>query len=75
MNCIILLMALIGQLIAPLQYPILFVRFFEVDNDHGYSMDHIFKRVSETIKSLPGENPWGLYYNAFLQSLKKAYNT
>lgn len=49
------------------KYPILFVRFFEVDNDHGYSMDHIFKQVKETIKSLPGENPWGLYYNEFLQ--------
>jgi hypothetical protein len=24
-------------------------------------------QVSETIKSMDGENPWGLYYNSFLQ--------
>ncbi|WP_299224910.1 hypothetical protein [uncultured Psychroserpens sp.] len=49
------------------KYPILYVRFFEVDNDHGYSLRHIFKQVSATVKSLEGENPWGLYYNNFLQ--------
>jgi hypothetical protein len=49
------------------KYPILFVRFFEVDENHGYSLNSIFKQVSETVKSLPGENPWGLYYNEFLQ--------
>lgn len=48
-------------------YPILFVRFFEVDEDHGYSMNSLFKQVSETLKSMPGENPWGVYYNEFLQ--------
>ena len=25
------------------------------------------KKVSETIKSMEGENPWGLYYNEFIQ--------
>lgn len=48
-------------------HPILFVRFAEVDNDHGYSMRGLFKQISETIKSMPGENPWGVYYNQFLQ--------
>lgn len=50
-----------------MQYPILYIRYFEVNEDHGYTMNSIFKRVSETLKSIPGENPWGLYYNEFLQ--------
>ena len=49
------------------EYPIMFVRYFEVSDDHGYTMNSIFKQVSETLKSIPGDNPWGLYYNQFLQ--------
>jgi len=48
-------------------YPIMFIRYFEVSNDHDYSMGHVFQQASETFKSMAGENPWGLYYNAFLQ--------
>ncbi|RKE98184.1 hypothetical protein [Ichthyenterobacterium magnum] len=48
-------------------HPIMFVRYFEVEADHGYTMNSIFKQVSATLKSMPGDNPWGLYYNAFLQ--------
>jgi hypothetical protein len=48
-------------------HPIMFVRYFEINQDHSYTMKSVFKQVSETIKSLPGDNPWGLYYNAFLQ--------
>lgn len=49
------------------KYPILFIRYFEIEEDHGYTMNNHFKQVSETIKSLEGDNPWGLYYNDFLQ--------
>lgn len=48
-------------------HPILFIRYFEIANDHDYTMNTHFKEISETIKSIPGENPWGLYYNQFLQ--------
>ncbi|WP_431136453.1 hypothetical protein [Psychroserpens mesophilus] len=48
-------------------HPILFIRYFEVSDDHDYTMNNHFKQVSETIKSMPGDNPWGLYYNQFLQ--------
>ena len=48
-------------------YPIMYIRYFEVSDDHDFSMDNHFKQVSETIKSMQGDNPWGLYYNAFRQ--------
>jgi hypothetical protein len=48
-------------------HPILYIRYFEVSEDHDYTMDQVFEQVSKTIKSMKGENPWGLYYNAFLQ--------
>lgn len=47
--------------------PILLVRYFEVSDDHGYTMNSFFERVSKTLKSIEGEHPWGLYYNDFLQ--------
>ncbi|OUR94275.1 hypothetical protein A9Q87_01105 [Flavobacteriales bacterium 34_180_T64] len=48
-------------------HPIMFLRYFEIEEDHGYTMNSVFKQVSATLKSLPGDNPWGLYYNLFLQ--------
>jgi hypothetical protein len=48
-------------------YPIMFIRYFEISDDHDYTMNNHFKQVSETIKSMTGDKPWGLYYNAFLQ--------
>lgn len=49
------------------KYPILFVRMMELADDHQYLSKDFFSKVSATIKSMPGENPWGLYYNNFLQ--------
>jgi hypothetical protein len=58
----------VGMLTGPeVKYPILFIRYFEISDDHDYTMNNHFKQISETVKSLEGENPWGLYYNAFLQ--------
>lgn len=48
-------------------YPILFVRFMELEDDGQFLMKDFFKKISATIKSMPGENPWGLYYNEFIQ--------
>lgn len=49
------------------KYPILFVRYFEIDDDNGFMMNSHFDEISKTFKALEGENPWGLYYNDFLQ--------
>jgi len=49
------------------KYPILFIRYFEVEEGHGYSLDNHFKQISETLKSIEGAHPWGLYYNDFQQ--------
>ena len=48
-------------------YPILFIRFMKIKDDGLYLMKDFFKKVSATIKSMPGENPWGIYYNEFIQ--------
>jgi len=50
-----------------MEYPILFVRIMEIEDNNQYLMKDFFKKVSATIKSLPGDNPWGLYYNEFIQ--------
>jgi hypothetical protein len=49
------------------KYPLIFVRYGEIDENHGYSLDSFFEMVGNTIKSMEGENPWGLYYNEFRQ--------
>ena len=51
----------------PSKYPILHVRYHEVEPGHGYTVDHMLKLVSETIKAMDGENPWGVYDNLFRQ--------
>jgi len=48
-------------------YPILFIRFMKIKDDGLYLMKDFFKKVSATIKSMPGENPWSIYYNEFIQ--------
>jgi hypothetical protein len=48
-------------------HPILFIRFYEVEPGQGFSINTYFTRMFETIKSLDGENPWGVFYNEFRQ--------
>ena len=48
-------------------YPILHVRYWEINSEHGHSLDRIFKQVSDAVKAMPGENPWGVYENLFRQ--------
>lgn len=50
--------------------PILHIRFHEVAKGHGYSVDHLLKQISETIKAMDGENPWGVYDNQFRQGYR-----
>ena len=49
------------------KYPILFLRYLEINPEQGFNLDAYFKRISETVKSLEGVNPWGIYYNEFIQ--------
>ena len=48
-------------------HPILFCRYAEVADGQSSSVMPFYKMVSETIKAMDGENPWGLYYNEFRQ--------
>lgn len=49
------------------KYPILYLRYFEVARGHGYSIDHLLKQMSDAVKGMDGENPWGLYDNQLRQ--------
>lgn len=48
-------------------HPLLHLRYFEASQDHGYSIDNLLKQVSETVKAMDGENPWGVFDNQFRQ--------
>jgi hypothetical protein len=49
------------------EYPILFIRYWEVDPDHGFGVDAHVDMASKTIKAMPGVNPFGVYDNEFIQ--------
>lgn len=48
-------------------HPILLFRYFEASAGHGYSIDHLLEQMSETVKAMDGDNPWGVYDNEFRQ--------
>lgn len=50
--------------------PILHIRFHEVAEGHGYSVDHLLDQISSTIKAMDGDNPWGVYDNQFRQGYR-----
>ena len=49
------------------KYPIVFVRYWKVNIDHMHNAEHMLKMISEAVKAMEGENPWGVYYNLFRQ--------
>ncbi len=51
----------------PSKYPILFVRVYEVVDGPAPGVGFFFERMSKTVKALDGVNPWGVYYNEFIQ--------
>ncbi|MDC6351752.1 hypothetical protein PP178_09305 [Zeaxanthinibacter sp. PT1] len=51
----------------PGQYPIIYVRYWNVERGQGHNVDQFLETVSSTIKNMPGENPWGVYDNQFRQ--------
>ena len=48
-------------------YPIVFVRYWKVNAEHSYNVEHMLSIISKTVKAMEGENPWGVYYNLFRQ--------
>ena len=52
------------------KHPLLYVRYLEVNPDQGHLVDGVLKQVSETIKAMDGDNPWGVYDNEMRQGLK-----
>ena len=51
----------------PSDHPITFVRYMEVNNEHSHNFAGMLGKISETVKSMEGDNPWGIYYNQFRQ--------
>ncbi|MCF7560480.1 hypothetical protein L3X39_07510 [Sabulilitoribacter multivorans] len=49
------------------KYPLIFVRYGEINEDAGYAIEPFFTMVGNTVKAMEGDNPWGLYYNEFRQ--------
>lgn len=48
-------------------HPLLFIRYQEVKPGQGHNIKYLFGQISETVKAMEGENPWGLFYNEFRQ--------
>ena len=48
-------------------FPIAFVRYYEVKDGPTPGVGTFFERISKTVKALDGVNPWGVYYNEFRQ--------
>ena len=46
---------------------ILHVRFWEVAKGKGHQINHLFQQISNAVKDMDGDNPWGVYYNEFRQ--------
>lgn len=43
------------------------IRYHQVEPGHGYTINHLLKQMSEAIKAMDGENPFGYYANDFQQ--------
>lgn len=54
----------------PADYPILFTRYWEINLEHQHQVNARLKLVSNTVKEMEGENPFGIYYNLFRQGEK-----
>ena len=52
------------------KYPLLYVRYWEVNPDQDHLVDGLLKQISETFKGMEGDNPWGVYDNQMRQGLK-----
>lgn len=50
-----------------IKYPILYIRYHEVAEGQGYQLNGLLEKMSEAIKGMDGENPFGFYDNQFRQ--------
>ena len=51
-------------------YPILHIRFHEVNRGQSSQVKHLMGVIGSTVKAMDGVNPWGLYINEFQQGYK-----
>ncbi len=51
-------------------YPILHIRFHEVNRGQTSQVRHLMNLIGATVKAMDGTNPWGLYVNEFRQGYK-----
>ncbi len=51
------------------KHPLLYIRYWEANPDQDHQIDILLKQISETIKALEGDNPWGVYDNQMRQGL------
>lgn len=47
--------------------PMLYVRYWEVNNKYGFLVDGLLKQISSTVKAMDGENPWAVWDNEMRQ--------
>jgi len=52
------------------KYPLLYLRYWEVNPDQDHQVNGLLEKISETIKAMEGDNPWGVYDNQMRQGLK-----
>ena len=52
------------------KYPLLYIRYWEVNPNQGYQVNGLLKQISKTVKAQEGDNPWGVYDNEMRQGLK-----
>lgn len=48
-------------------YPILHVRFHEINKGQSSQVKHLMQVIGKTVKAMDGVNPWGVYVNEFRQ--------
>ncbi|WP_276392701.1 hypothetical protein [Eudoraea chungangensis] len=51
-------------------YPIQFIRYWEVNIDHSHNVQTMLEHISKTIKAMDGNNIFGVYYNAYRQGTR-----
>lgn len=51
-------------------YPILHIRFHEVNKGQSSQVKHLMQVIGATVKGMDGVNPWGVYINEFRQGYK-----
>ncbi len=47
--------------------PMLYVRYWEVNNKYAFLVDGLLKQISATVKAMEGENPWAVWDNEMRQ--------